>query len=217
MRTKEVEQEYRYFPDPDLVPMTFTDTFIQEQRKALPELPEAKKDRFVKQYELPSYDAEILANTKAFADFFEETVKQFTEPKTVSNWMMGDFTRLLNAAGIEITESKIKPSDLTDMLKLISEGTISGKIAKSVFEEMFETGKTPQEIVKAKGMTQITETTELYPVIDKVISENPSIIQDVLGGKEKSFGFLVGQVMRLTQGRANPQVVNELLLERIKK
>ena len=217
MRTKEVEQEYRYFPDPDLVPMTFTDTFIQEQCKSLPELPEAKTDRFVKQYELPSYDADILTNTKAFADFFEETVKQFTEPKTVSNWMMGDFTCLLNAAGIEITESKIKPSDLANMLKLISEGTISGKIAKSVFEEMFETGKTPQEIVKAKGMTQITETTELYPVIDKVISENPSIIQDVLGGKEKSFGFLVGQVMKLTQGRANPQVVNELLRERIEK
>ena len=215
MRSKEFEQEYRYFPDPDLVPMHFAREFVEEQRRALPELPEAKKERFIRDYGLPPYDAEILTNTRAFADFCEETVKAFNEPKTVSNWMMGDFTRMLNAAGIEVTESKVKPADLASMLKMISEGAISGKIAKSVFEEMFETGKSPEEIVKAKGMTQITSEAEIYPIVDRVIAENPRIVQDFLGGKEKSFGFLVGQVMKYTQGRASPEVVNRLLRERL--
>jgi len=215
MRSKEFEQEYRYFPDPDLVPMHFAREFVEEQRRALPELPEAKKERFIRDYGLPPYDAEILTNTRAFADFCEETVKAFNEPKTVSNWMMGDFTRMLNAAGIEVTESKVKPADLAGMLRMMSEGMISGKIAKSVFEEMFETGKSPEEIVKAKGMTQITSEAEIYPIVDRVIAENPRIVQDFLGGKEKSFGFLVGQVMKYTQGRASPEVVNRLLRERL--
>ena len=215
MRSKEFEQEYRYFPDPDLVPMRFAKEFIEEQRAALPELPEAKKERFIREYGLPPYDAEILTNTRAFADFYEEAVKAFNEPKTVSNWMMGDFSRLLNAAGIDIAESKVKPAALAGMLKMVSEGTISGKIAKSVFQEMFETGKSPEEIVRAKGLTQITSEAEIYPIVDQVIAENPGIVRDFLGGKEKSFGFLVGQVMRYTQGRANPEVVNRLLRERL--
>ena len=215
MRSKEFEQEYRYFPDPDLVPMHFAREFVEEQRRALPELPEAKKERFIRDYGLPPYDAEILTNTRAFADFCEETVKAFNEPKTVSNWMMGDFTRMLNAAGIEVTESKVKPADLAGMLRMMSEGTISGKIAKSVFEEMFETGKSPEEIVRAKGLTQITSEAEIYPIVDRVIAENPGIVRDFLGGKEKSFGFLVGQVMKYTQGRASPEVVNRLLRERL--
>ena len=217
MRAKEVEQEYRYFPDPDLVPMTFARKFVEQQRTALPELPEEKKNRFIKQYSLPAYDAEIITNTKAFADFFEESVKLFPEPKIISNWMMGDLIRLMNIAGIEIVDSKIKPQDMAQMLRLISDGTISGKIAKTVFEEMFETGKSPEEIVKTKGMTQITSDVDLYPIVDKVIAENPRIVQDFLGGKEKSFGFLVGQMMKYTQGRANPQVVNELLRKRLSK
>jgi len=215
MRSKEFEQEYRYFPDPDLVPMHFAREFVEEQRRALPELPETKKERFIRDYGLPPYDAEILTNTRAFADFCEETIKAFNEPKTVSNWMMGDFTRMLNAAGIEVTESKVKPADLAGMLRMMSEGTISGKIAKSVFEEMFETGKSPEEIVRAKGLTQITSEADLYPIVDQVIAENPRIVQDFLGGKEKSFGFLVGQVMKYTQGRASPEVVNRLLRERL--
>ena len=217
MRTKEVEQEYRYFPDPDLVPMTFTEKDIEAQRSALPELPEAKKERFVRDYDIPVYDAEILTNTSAFADFFEETVKAFPEAKTVSNWMMGDFTRLLNAGNMEIEQSKIEPKDLTGLLKMIADGVISGKIAKTVFEEMFETGKSPQEIVKAKGMTQVTGEAELYPVVDQVIAENPDVVAKINAGDEKAMGFLVGQIMKYTQGRANPQVVNKLLRERLAK
>lgn len=215
MREKEVEQEYRYFPDPDLVPMNFSKEFIEEQRSALPELPEAKKERLIREYGLPAYDAEFMTNTGAFADFFEETVKSYPEPKVVSNWMMGDLSKLLNSAGMDIAESKLRPGSLAAMLKLMDNGTISGKIAKMVFEEMFETGKFPEEIIKAKGMTQITSDAELYPIIDQVIEENPRIVEDFLGGKEKSFGFLVGQVMKYTQGRANPQTVNNLLRERL--
>ena len=215
MRTKEFEQEYRYFPDPDLVPMNFAKEDIEAQRRALPELPEAKKERFITEYGIPVYDAEILTNTRAFADFFEETVKLFPEPKTVSNWMMGEFTRLLNAAGIEVTESKIRPKDLAGLMKMISDGVISGKIAKTIFDEMFETGKSPEEIVKAKGMTQVTGEAELYPVVDQVIAENPDVVAKIAAGDAKAMGFLVGQIMKYTQGRANPQVVNKLLRERL--
>lgn len=217
MRTKELEQEYRYFPDPDLVPMRFTPEFVEEQRAALPELPDQKKQRFIADFGLPAYDAEVLTDSRAFAEFFEETVKLFPEPKTVSNWMMGELSRLLNAAGIEIADSKIKPADLAKMLELISDGTISGKIAKSVFEEMFESGKSPDEIVKSKGMTQITSDDDLYPVVDKVLSENQDVAQKIAAGDEKAFGYLVGQVMRHTQGRGNPEVVNRLLRERLAK
>jgi len=215
MRTKEFEQEYRYFPDPDLVPMNFSEQDIQVQRRALPELPEAKKERFVAEYGIPAYDAEILTNTRAFADFFEETVKLFPDAKTVSNWMMGEFTRLLNAAGIEVTESRIRPKDMAGLLKMISDGVISGKIAKTIFDEMFETGKSPDEIVKARGMTQVTGEAELYPVVDQVIAENPDVVAKIAAGDAKAMGFLVGQIMKYTQGRANPQVVNKLLRERL--
>lgn len=217
MRVKEFEQEYRYFPDPDLVPMRFSQEFIQQQRAALPELPEAKKQRFVEQYGIPAYDAEILTNTRAFADFFEATVKAYNEPKAVSNWMIGEFTRLLNAAGIEVTDSKVTPVHLAQMLRLMAEGTISGKIAKSVFEEMFNTGKSPDEIVKSKGMTQISNETEIYPIVDQVLSENPDVVAKIAGGDVKAMGFLVGQVMKYTQGRANPQLVNKLLRDRLAK
>jgi aspartyl-tRNA(Asn)/glutamyl-tRNA(Gln) amidotransferase subunit B len=215
MRTKEFEQEYRYFPDPDLVPMYFTREFVEEQRAALPELPEAKKERFASEYGLPAYDAEILTDSRAFADFFEETVKTFNEPKTVSNWMMGDFQRLLNSAGIDVTQSKVTPAHLAGMLKMISEGAISGKMAKGIFEEMFETGKSPERIVEEKGLVQITGEVELYPVIDQVLAENPDVVQKIAAGDDKPMGFLVGQVMKYTHGRANPQVVNKLLRERL--
>ncbi len=215
MRIKEGEQEYRYFPDPDLIPMHFASEMIEYQRSILPELPEAKKNRFVDQYGLPAYDAEVLTNTRAFADYFEATVAAFPDAKTVSNWIMGDFSRMLNAAGIDVTASKIAPASLAKMLKMIADNTISGKMAKGVFEEMFETGKSPEEIVKDKGMVQISSDAELYPIIDQVIADNPIIVADFLGGKEKSFGFLIGQVMKLTQGRANPQMVNKLLRDRL--
>lgn len=215
MRTKEGEQEYRYFPDPDLVPMNFSREFVEAQRAALPELPEERKQRFVEQLGLPEYDADVLTNTREFSDFFEETLKTYNEPKTVSNWLMGDFQAALNTAGIEINQSKVKPVGLAKMLKLIEEGTISGKIAKTVFSEMFETGKSPDEIVKAKGMTQISNDAELYPIVDQVLSDNSDAVAKLAAGDEKPFGFLVGQVMKKTQGRGNPGAVNKLIKERL--
>lgn len=215
MRSKEFEQEYRYFPEPDLVPMEFTDEYIEEQRRALPELPEEKKERFVREYGIPASDAEQLTATCAFADYFEEAVKAYSEPKTISNWMMGDFTKALNSAGIEITDVKVKPADLAAMLKMIADGTISGKIAKTVFDEMFETGVSPGEIVQKSGMTQISSDAEIYPVVDQVLSENPDVVRKIAGGDAKAMGFLVGQVMKYTQGRANPGAVNKILRERL--
>jgi aspartyl-tRNA(Asn)/glutamyl-tRNA(Gln) amidotransferase subunit B len=215
MRTKEVEQEYRYFPDPDLIPMNFGAGLIEEQRSFLPELPQARRERFMENFGLPAADAEMLTSTRGMADYYEEAVKAFPDYKGVSNWIMGDFTRMLNSAGIEIQDSKVKPADLAELLKMVADNVINGKMAKTVFDEMFETGKSPKEIVKSKGMVQVSSETELYPIIDQVISENPRIVQDFLGGKEKSFGFLVGQVMRYTQGRGNPQAVNELLRKRL--
>jgi aspartyl-tRNA(Asn)/glutamyl-tRNA(Gln) amidotransferase subunit B len=215
MRSKEVEQEYRYFPDPDLIPMHLDEGMIEAQRAFLPELPDARRSRFIEEYGLAVPDAEALTDTRAFADYYEEVVRIFGDSKVVCNWMMGDLMRLLNASGADIADCKIQPTDFAEMLKLIDDGTISGKIAKSVFEEMFESGKSPSTIVKEKGMVQISGQAEIYPIVDQVISENPRIVQDFLAGKEKSFGFLVGQVMRYTKGRANPQVVNELLKERL--
>jgi len=217
MRTKEYEQEYRYFPEPDLVPMYFSPEFIEEQRKALPELPDQVKARFISEYGLPAYDAEILTSTRDMAKFFEDTVAAFPEPKTVSNWIMGDFSRLLNAAGIEIAESKVKPSDLARLLQLISEGTISGKIAKTVFDEMFASGKNPDEVVKSKGMTQISGEQDLVPIVCQVLDENPDVVAKIKAGDEKPLGFLVGQVMKYTQGRANPPLVNKLLRQELAK
>lgn len=215
MRSKEVEQEYRYFPDPDLIPMHLSNEYVEDQRARLPELPEAKMNRFMKEYEIPAYDAFILTDSLEFAKYFEDAVAAGGDPKTISNWMMGELSKQLNSTGDDISSIKIKPIHLAELLKLIDNGTISGKIAKSVFEEMYETGKLPSEIVKAKGMTQISDQSEILGVVDQVIEENQKIVNDILAGKDKSMGFLVGQVMKQTQGRANPQLVNELLRKRI--
>ena len=215
MRSKEFEQEYRYFPEPDLVPMEFTDDYVQEQRRMLPELPETMKRRFVEQYGIPEYDAAELTSTRALAEYFEAAVKAFQEPKAVSNWMMGDYTKALNSSGIEISESKVKPEDLGALLKMVSDGTISGKIAKSVFDEMFESGASPAKIVEKSGMTQISGDDEIVPVVDRVLSENPDVVRKITGGDAKAMGFLVGQVMKYTQGRANPGAVNKILRERL--
>lgn len=215
MRSKEFEQEYRYFPEPDLVPMEFTDDYVQEQRRMLPELPETMKRRFVEQYGIPEYDAAELTSTRALAEYFEAAVKAFREPKAVSNWMMGDYTKALNSSGIEISESKVKPEDLGALLKMVSDGTISGKIAKSVFDEMFESGASPAKIVEKSGMTQISGDDEIVPVVDRVLSENPDVVRKITGGDAKAMGFLVGQVMKYTQGRANPGAVNKILRERL--
>ncbi len=215
MRTKELEQEYRYFPDPDLVPLSLTRDWVELQRKALPELPQAKKNRFVQQFGLPEYDAEVLTNSKALAEFFEKSVDLHQDAKAVSNWLMGDVMRLLNASGIEIQDSRLTPESLAAMLKLIDEGTISGKIAKTVIDEMFETGKHPAEIVKEKGLVQITDESEIESAIDAVLNDNPSEVERYRAGKKELLGFFVGQVMRATKGKANPGAVNRLLKEKL--
>jgi aspartyl-tRNA(Asn)/glutamyl-tRNA(Gln) amidotransferase subunit B len=170
----------------------------------------------MRDYGLPAHDANLLTETKAMGDFFEEAVSTYTgDPKAVSNWMLGDLSYYLNTENLEIDESAITPKHIVDMLKLIDNGTISGKIAKEIFPEMFETGKMPHTIVEEKGMTQISGEDEITKIIDRVLEENASTVQEYRAGKEKAFGFLVGQAMRLTKGRANPQLVNKLLRERL--
>jgi len=215
MRSKETASDYRYFPDPDLVPVVISDEMINELRNQLPELPAARKKRFIEEYGLPPYDAGILTSTRALADYYEECVKGYHDPKKVSNWVMVELLRLLNSNNVEIKDSKLTPSHLVEMLKLMDEGTISGKIAKTVFEEMFNTGKRAAQIVEEKGLMQISDEDELAAIIDRLIAAHPEVVEDYRKGKKKALGFFVGQVMKETRGKANPQIVNKLLLARL--
>jgi aspartyl-tRNA(Asn)/glutamyl-tRNA(Gln) amidotransferase subunit B len=216
MRGKELEQEYRYFPEPDLVPMTFDSVWVEEQRSLLPELPQEKKRKYIEEFGIPAADAEVLTDSKALAEFYEAAVEGYHDPKVVSNWIMGDYLRMLNAAGIEADASKVKPEHLVEMLKLIDNGTISGKIAKTVFAGMFETGKRPEEIVKEKGLVQITDESAIEAAVDQVLQDNPAEAEKFREGKQGLIGFFVGQVMKATRGKANPGVVNKLLREKLK-
>jgi len=216
MRGKEEAHDYRYFPDPDLVPLRIDEAWIEEIQKDLPELPIQKRERFVTEYQIPEYDAQILTSTKPLSTFYEETTRLFPEPKTVSNWMMGDLLRELKKDEREIDQCPITPFHLAEMLKMIKEGTISGKIAKDVFEEMYRTGEHPGKIVKEKGWTQILDEAEIAGAIRRVLEANPKLVNDYQKGKEKVFGFLVGEVMKETKGKANPKLVNELLRKKLK-
>jgi len=215
MRSKEEAQDYRYFPEPDLPPVTIDAAWLERVRASLPELPDARRRRFVEKLCLPEYDAAVLTGDKALADFLEATVALGRDPKEVGNWLMGEFLRLLHATGIELAAAKVTPPMLSDLILLIEGGAVNRNAAKSVFEEMFNTGKPAKEIVEARGLTQISDEGEIAGIVDQVIAENPQVVADFKGGKEKSFGFLVGQVMRRSQGRANPQLVNRLLRERL--
>lgn len=215
MRSKEQAHDYRYFPDPDLVPLVLDNQWIEFIRQSLPELPDERRARYIQEYGLPEYDASILTLTKEMSDYFEEVIRQYDTPKTVSNWMMGEMTRLLNASGLEISHCQIKPGQLAELLKLIDKGTISGKIAKTVFEEMFASGKDPDTIVKEKGLVQISDEGAIAAVVDEVIAANPKSVQDYRAGKTQAIGFLVGQVMKATRGKANPDLVNKLLKEKL--
>jgi aspartyl-tRNA(Asn)/glutamyl-tRNA(Gln) amidotransferase subunit B len=216
MRGKEEAHDYRYFPDPDLVPLMVEEKWIEEIKQSLPELPDDKKERFIKDYGIPEYDAEILTSTKAMANYYEECVRHFPEPKTVSNWMMGDFLRELKRDEREIDQCPVTPPHLAEMLSMVKNGTISGKIAKDVFEEMYRTGEEPGKIVKDKGWTQIVDKTEIEKAIETTIEANPKQVEDYQNGKEKLFGFFVGEVMKQTKGKANPKLVNELLKKKLK-
>jgi len=216
MRGKEEAHDYRYFPDPDLVPLRIDEAWIEGIRKTLPELPTEKRERFVREYQIPEYDAEILTSTKSMANYYEDCVKRFAEPKTVSNWIMVELLRELKRDEREIDQCPVTPEHLAEMLSMIKEGTISGKIAKDVFEEMYRTGKQPASIVREKGWTQILDTGEIERAIWKAIQANPKQLEDYRRGKEKLFGFFVGEVMKETKGKANPKLVNELLKKKLK-
>ncbi|WP_422444418.1 Asp-tRNA(Asn)/Glu-tRNA(Gln) amidotransferase subunit GatB [Thermoanaerobacterium sp. DL9XJH110] len=211
MRSKEEAHDYRYFPDPDLVPMVIDREWIEELKAELPELPDARKKRYMEDYGLPAYDAGVITSSKALSDFYERCISHYHDPKTVSNWVMVELMGILNETGKDVEDIKIKPEQLAGMLSMIDKGTISGKIAKEVFREMFETGKNPEAIVKEKGLVQISDQSELEKIARKVIDENPKSVQDYKNGKEKALGFLVGQIMKETRGKANPQMVNNIL------
>lgn len=215
MRTKEEAHDYRYFPEPDLLPIAADEKWIDEIRRSLPELPDAKRERFISEYGLPEYDADFLTSEKSVAIWFEDAVKAGGSPKALSNWIMGELMSFLNEEDKTIDECPIRPLQLAGMLRLIDNGTISGKIAKKVFEDMYRTGKDAEDIVKEKGLVQISDTSEIERAVDDVITKNPNEVERFRAGDEKLIGFFVGQVMKLTKGKANPQVVNELLRKKL--
>jgi aspartyl-tRNA(Asn)/glutamyl-tRNA(Gln) amidotransferase subunit B len=236
MRGKEEAHDYRYFPEPDLVPIVVEQQWIDEIKKSLPELPDIKIKRFISEYALPEHDADFLTSEKPLADWFEEAVKLGGQPKIVANWVQGDLMRLLNEENKSIEECPLKPEQLVDMLKLIDNGTISGKIAKTVFVEMYKASKkiyetlstaditlqsleisapSSGEIVKKMGLTQISDQSEIEKVVDEVIAKHPKEAERFRLGEEKLIGFFVGQVMKFTKGKANPQMVNGLLKKKL--
>lgn len=215
MRSKEEAHDYRYFPDPDLIDLNVSAVWIEEVRKGLPELAAAKRQRFVEEYELPEYDAEVLTNSKHLANYYEECVRLFPQPKVVSNWVMRNILRELKQRETDIQSCPVSPAHLAEMLKLVDNKTISGNIAKKVFDEMYATGKMPEEIVREKGLVQITDTGQIEEIVATVIAENPGPVSQYRAGKTKTFGFFVGQVMKATKGKANPQIVNSLLKEKL--
>jgi aspartyl-tRNA(Asn)/glutamyl-tRNA(Gln) amidotransferase subunit B len=215
MRGKEEAHDYRYFPDPDLVDLSITGKWIEEVKKTLPELPLEKRERFITEYGIPPYDAGVLTGSRALADFYEETTKLCGKPKIASNWVMGDFLAHLNENKMEIFESPVSPQALADMINFIEDGTISGKIAKEVFEEMWSSGKRCKDIIEEKGLKQITDEGELEKIIKEVISKNPKQLDQYKRGKDKLFGYFVGQAMKATGGKANPQIVNDILKKKL--
>lgn len=215
MRGKFGVADYRFACDGDIPPMFLTDEEIDEIRKSLPELPHAKKLRFMEEYSLSDYDAEVLTQSRALANFFEETISHMDDSKLVSNWIMGDVLRRLKEEEIEIEEIKFESKDLAELLKLVKEEKINNNTGKKVLREMFETGKSPETIVKEQGLIQISDVSELDGIIEKILSENEQSIIDYKNGKDRAIGFLVGQIMKASKGKANPQVVNKLLMEKL--
>ena len=215
MRSKEEAHDYRYFPDPDLVPIMIGEAWVDELRKTIPELPEQKRERFIKSYGIPEYDTGVLTSSEPLADYFEQCTALFAHPKTISNWMMGDLLRELKKDGRNIVDCPVSPSALVDLLKLIESGTISGNIAKGIFEEMYQTQKSAGSIVEEKGLKQITDSSAIEKIVAEVIQANPGQVEEFKGGKEKVLGFLVGQVMKASKGKANPAMVNKLLKKKM--
>jgi aspartyl-tRNA(Asn)/glutamyl-tRNA(Gln) amidotransferase subunit B len=215
MRSKEEAHDYRYFPDPDLVPLKLNEEWIDGFRISLPELPAMRTKRFVSDYGLPEYDATILTASKDMADYFESCVQQFNHPKTISNWVMGELTRELNNSETEIAASPVSPERLVSLLQIVDKGTISLKVARDLFPELYSTEKTPEQIVQEKNLTQVSDDGALGKVIDEVLAKSPVQVAQYKDGKQQVLGFLVGQVMKASGGKANPGKVNELLKKRL--
>ncbi|NMA86272.1 MAG: Asp-tRNA(Asn)/Glu-tRNA(Gln) amidotransferase subunit GatB [Tissierellia bacterium] len=215
MREKGEATDFKYAVDGDFLPIVIENQWIEEIKNNLPELPHNKKKRLIEEYNIPEYDAGVLVQSRELADFFEETVKYFKDANQVSNWLMGDVLRRLNDAGLEIRDLKFGAKELADLIELVNGGKISNNIGKKVLRDMFETGKTPEEIVKEKGLIQISDAGELEEIVDKVLAENEQSIIDYRNGKDRALGFLVGQVMKASRGKANPQMVNKIVKERL--
>lgn len=215
MRSKEEAHDYRYFPEPDLVPFTISQATVEAIRKSLPELPDARIKRFVKDFGISEYDAMVLVQDKVLGNYFEEAVKEKASPKLISNWMQSELLALLNANKLTIETSPIKAKDLAGLVMLIENNTISGKIAKDVLPEMYASGKTADVIVKEKGWVQVTDTKLIEEIADKVLAANPKSVEDFKAGKQQALGFLVGQMMKLSAGKANPKLANEILVKKL--
>ncbi len=215
MRGKEEAHDYRYFPDPDLVRLQISREWVEEVRATIPELPDERKKRYTEQYGLSGYDAGVITSSLETADFFDQAVATGADAKAIANWIMGDLMGYLNANDLELKDVKVTPEGLGELVKLIQKGTISSKIAKTVFKEMVESGKDPNVIVEEKGLVQISDEGELTRIVEEVVANNPQSVEDFKAGKDRAIGFLVGQVMKATKGKANPQMVNELLRKTI--
>lgn len=217
MRGKEEAHDYRYFPEPDLVPLSVDESWEEEVRRQLPELPVAKMERFMSEYGLPRYDVEILTGDRALAAYFEETVALFPEPKTVSNWIMSELLRELKGGNVSASSSPLSPARLAELLALVRDGVISGKIGKEIFHDIFESGVSPKAFIREKGLVQITDAEALASAIEAVVARFPKEAAEYRSGKEKLIGFFVGQAMKETKGKANPKLLNDLLADRLKK
>ena len=217
MRTKEEAHDYRYFPDPDLPPLEIKDDWINQIKKNLPELPDVKKEKLIKEHKISSYEAAILVSDKNNVEFFDKIINENKKrnPKNIANWIIGDLFSLLNKNNLEIKNSPVKAEDLGELIDLIEDSTISGKIAKNVFEEMFKTKKKAKDIIEKKGLKQITNIDEIETIIDKVLNNNKDKVEEYKSGKEKLFGYFIGQVMQETEGTANPGIVNEILKKKL--
>jgi len=216
MRGKEEAHDYRYFPDPDLVPLVISSDWVERTEKDLPELPATKRQRFITQFGLPEYDADVLTASRPLADYFEETAAFAHNPKAAANWVMGEVTRALNDTTLNIENCPVPPRRLADLLHLIDQGTISGSIAKKVFEELWQNDKEPAAIVTEQGLAQVSDSGAIEAVIDQILAVNQGQVEEYRSGKEKVFGFFVGQVMKAMKGKGNPALINELLLKHLK-
>jgi aspartyl-tRNA(Asn)/glutamyl-tRNA(Gln) amidotransferase subunit B len=215
MRSKEEAHDYRYFPDPDLMPVVVEESWKNEIGSRLPELPETRRNRFVSQYTLPKYDAEVLTSSRELADYYEKVLTVTNDFKSASNWVMTDILKVINDEKITVNKFPVSAENLGKLIKLINDKVISGKIAKEIFPEMLKTNNDPNIIVKEKNLVQISDTGEIEIVIDRILSDNQKQIEEFLSGKDKVLGFFVGQIMKEMKGKANPQIVNDLLKSKL--